>query len=282
LFTQILIAQTQVEKVYYYINDHLGTPQKVMDETGAVVWSADYEPFGSVNITTQTMTNPFRFPGQYHDSETGLHYNYFRYYDPGIGRYLRADPSHLIQARGIGMQFLLPLFLSVPQDLNLFSYSKNDPIKHVDREGLLAFPYHGFASLLAGLMEGHGLKSFKYAWDSMWTDYGTQSNLASDTNVHGMAGYVPGVGYQTPEQAVLGALERVGHEKKCGRHGSAMHTLQDLETPWHIGWQWRGNNPFTNRYALGHWFLDWVPNPITLKATYDAYKASRRYLQELD
>ncbi|MEW6079692.1 MAG: RHS repeat-associated core domain-containing protein, partial [Thermodesulfobacteriota bacterium] len=34
----------------------------------------------------------FRFPGQYYDAETGLHYNGFRYYEPEIGRYLRKDP----------------------------------------------------------------------------------------------------------------------------------------------------------------------------------------------
>lgn len=36
--------------------------------------------------------NPLRFPGQYFDGETGLHYNYFRDYDPGIGRYIETDP----------------------------------------------------------------------------------------------------------------------------------------------------------------------------------------------
>nr|WP_245686223.1 RHS repeat-associated core domain-containing protein [Terasakiispira papahanaumokuakeensis] len=42
------------------------------------------------------MQNPFRFQGQYHDRETGLHYNRFRYYDPRIGRFTTQDPIGLM------------------------------------------------------------------------------------------------------------------------------------------------------------------------------------------
>jgi uncharacterized protein RhaS with RHS repeats len=57
-------------------NDHLGTPQKMTDSSGTVVWAADYKPFGEVTITVSTITNNLRFPGQYYDAETGLNYNY--------------------------------------------------------------------------------------------------------------------------------------------------------------------------------------------------------------
>jgi RHS repeat-associated protein len=105
-----------VEKIYYYVNDHLGTPRKVVDETGSITWAADHTPFGQA---TGTLTNNFRFSGQYFDSETGLHYNYHRYYDPKIGRYFRPDP--------IGLEGMDP---------NLYGYVQNNPINHIDPEGL--------------------------------------------------------------------------------------------------------------------------------------------------
>ena len=45
-------------------NDHLGTPQKLTDSSGQIVWSADYKPFGEATVTVSTITNNLRFPGQ--------------------------------------------------------------------------------------------------------------------------------------------------------------------------------------------------------------------------
>lgn len=59
-----------------------------------------------------------RFPGQYYDKETGLHYNYHRYYDPTSGRYLRPDP------------------LGLPAGINLYVYAINNPIRRYDFFGL--------------------------------------------------------------------------------------------------------------------------------------------------
>jgi RHS repeat-associated protein len=106
--------------VYYFHLDHLGTPQVMTDDQGEVVWQADYLPFGQADVVG-TVENSFRFPGQYLDAETGLYYNYFRYYNPGTGRYVTPDPIGL--AGGI----------------NLYLYVANDPINLIDPYGLINY-----------------------------------------------------------------------------------------------------------------------------------------------
>ena len=94
-------------------------PQKMLDGTGAVVWSADYKPFGEATVTVSTITNNLRFPGQYYDAETGLNYNYFRDYDAVRGRYIEADP------------------LGIEEGVNhLYTYVDNNPLSLTDRLGL--------------------------------------------------------------------------------------------------------------------------------------------------
>jgi RHS repeat-associated protein len=78
-----------------------------------------FSPFGEAVISIATVENPFRFPGQYYDGETGLHYNYHRYYNPPIGRYITPDP--------IGLE----------GGINLFAYAGNNPIRVIDPLGLL-------------------------------------------------------------------------------------------------------------------------------------------------
>lgn len=77
--------------LYFIHNDHLATPQVMTDQNQADVWEAQYEPFGKVNVITQAVENKIRFPGQYFDSETGLNYNWNRYYDTDRGRYITSD-----------------------------------------------------------------------------------------------------------------------------------------------------------------------------------------------
>ena len=104
--------------IYYYHNDHLGTPQKMTDSSGTVVWTADYLPFGTVGVTVNTIENNLRFTGQYFDAESGLHYNYHRYFDPETGRYLTPDP------------------IGLDGGINLYSYTQCNPLNFTDPFGL--------------------------------------------------------------------------------------------------------------------------------------------------
>ena len=102
----------------YYHNDHLGTPQKLIGAAGGTLWSSTYSAFGLAQIDVGATVNPRRFSGQHYDSETGLHYNYARYYEPASGRYITSDPVGL--AGG----------------LNRFTYVLNDPVNVTDPIGL--------------------------------------------------------------------------------------------------------------------------------------------------
>ena len=127
------------EETYFYHNDHLGAPQVMTDEKQMVVWTADLDPFGGNEPHYEMasmrddgrggrikchedfhnrITNNLRFPGQYFDKETGLNYNYFRYYDPRTGRYTQVDP--------IGLK----------GGMNPYVYVKNNPINRMDPFGL--------------------------------------------------------------------------------------------------------------------------------------------------
>ena len=119
IFTTDPLFMKVGNEYYFYHNDHLGTPQKIATANGAVAWSATYTSFGEALIdASATITNNLRFPGQYFDEETGLHYNYFRYYDPKTGRYLTSDPIGLVGG------------------INLFLYCANNPVNYLDVLGL--------------------------------------------------------------------------------------------------------------------------------------------------
>ena len=85
----------------WYHCDALGTPLELTDQNGKLVWSAESLAWGQTrqhrpeSAERTRFNNPLRFQGQYHDHETGLHYNRHRYYDPEIGRFISKDPIGL-------------------------------------------------------------------------------------------------------------------------------------------------------------------------------------------
>ena len=75
----------------------MGTPEAMYSSEGQKVWSCELNSYGKVrNFQGEYVTEcPFRYQGQYHDSETGLYYNRFRYYSPDEGVYISQDPIGL-------------------------------------------------------------------------------------------------------------------------------------------------------------------------------------------
>ncbi|MVF13322.1 hypothetical protein FT643_14365 [Ketobacter sp. MCCC 1A13808] len=109
---------TQADSLYFVHTDHLGTPQIVTDENQQKVWEGQQRPFGETEVVTSQTEFNVRFPGQYYDAETGLHYNWNRYYHPGLGRYLQSDPI------GLG------------GGLNTYGYADQNPTIFIDPLGL--------------------------------------------------------------------------------------------------------------------------------------------------
>ena len=103
---------------FYVHNDHLGTPQKMTGATAALAWDRVQTPFGMTDSETGAETLQVRFPGQWEDPETGLHYNYFRDYDPSSNRYLSSDP------------------IGIAGGLNTYAYTLGNPLRWTDPFGL--------------------------------------------------------------------------------------------------------------------------------------------------
>ncbi len=113
------------DDLFYVHTDHLNTPKQISRPSdNVVVWRWDSNPFGSTsaNEDPDGDLNPLvyglRFPGQYLDSETGLHYNYFRDgYDSSIGRYTQSDP------------------IGIDGGLNTYLYADANPFSNIDPTG---------------------------------------------------------------------------------------------------------------------------------------------------
>jgi RHS repeat-associated protein len=92
--------QDEIDSRFFAIvTDLVGTPTELIDEAGDIAWRTRSTLWGTTAwAADSTAYTPLRFPGQYYDPETGLHYNYFRYYDPEAARYLAPDPLGLTPA----------------------------------------------------------------------------------------------------------------------------------------------------------------------------------------
>lgn len=74
------------------VTDRTGAVHEMLDEHGVVRWECSLDGYGNLISERGAPASPFRFRGQYHDRETGFHYNFFRSYDPRLGDFISPDP----------------------------------------------------------------------------------------------------------------------------------------------------------------------------------------------
>ena len=128
-------SYADLKETYFYHTDHLGTPILMTNGNGTIVWEGELLQFGERNLVKGSVTNNLGFPGQYSDVETGLYYNWWRYFNDKLGRYDSFDPI-LHPANGPPFNSNFSDFLFVPAKLNPFVYTLNNPIAYSDPTGL--------------------------------------------------------------------------------------------------------------------------------------------------
>ena len=106
----------------YYHNNPVGAPTLATDRNAQIAWTGQMDPFGKVLPINPNITQNLRFPGQYFDAETGLHYNGHRYYDPEKGRYPQSD------------------LIGLAGGINTYAYVANNPLRYTDPLGLTPNP----------------------------------------------------------------------------------------------------------------------------------------------
>ena len=173
--------------IYNVHSDHLQTPQFLTDTSQQVVWNQSQETFGKSAVNTDPDNNStdvvfnMRFPGQYHDEESGLHQNFYRSYDPETGRYLKRDP------------------IGIEGGVNTYIYVLSNPTIYIDPLGLDVYgfyntgrdsgAFHGRAAKGAGLDNSKGFTTGKSLIDGLKNSPNiTEANI----HAHGASGGVIG------------------------------------------------------------------------------------------
>jgi RHS repeat-associated protein len=137
------------DAIYYLHTDAMGTPRLATNANQQTVWQWNRDAFGDrqVNASSASIEMNLRYPGQYYDTETGLFYNWNRYYDPRTGRYGRSDP------------------IGLSGGVNTFGYVSANPMALIDPWGLFG------SAQVSPIPPGYNSGDVRGAYDS----YGNSS-----------------------------------------------------------------------------------------------------------
>ncbi|WP_151763982.1 RHS repeat domain-containing protein [Acinetobacter soli] len=214
-------------KAYAVVTDHNATPRMLVDnDSGNAVWQWESTAFG-VGKATGSVTFNLRFPGQYYDEFTGLHYNLNRYYNPELGRYMEPDP--------IGLE----------GGLNPYVYADNNPLSNVDPSGLQSVGQWLDQSAFNSAMFGNSWATYgwsfaKVSWDffgfesvSLWADGQSYSGMGLGLEA---AGVVPFAGPLAKFGKLAETTEQVSNLGKysVGAYSDIRGAVQGLDAH-HVG-----------------------------------------------
>ncbi len=118
----IQVAEVYSGVAYYPVQDYVSSTMQVKDSSQATVFSANYYPWGKVQVTLNTHPESLKFTTMPYDSATGLYFFGTRFYDPSIGRFVQQDS---FAGR-----------LSDPLSLNHYAYAGDNPMTFSDRSGM--------------------------------------------------------------------------------------------------------------------------------------------------
>ncbi|SOD21490.1 RHS repeat-associated core domain-containing protein [Variovorax sp. YR752] len=202
--------------VRHYQNDHLGTPRELTDEEGSVIWSASYRAWGNtlrmeaaqadddwepgtLPQAQHAIEQNLRFQGQYFDTETGLHYSRFRYYDPDVGRFVSQDPIGLEGAQNLYMYAPNPTGWIDPFGLACLKWNPGARRWQNPAGRFVRLPTRNFLDKALSLQ---GLKSPPASLKQSWLDGGYKYEVrAHPANpAHGSTGSIYRVSRQMPGQ----------------------------------------------------------------------------------
>ena len=114
------------QQIHYFHYDQIGIPREITDKEGNLVWFGDYYGWGKLKSEANiagTAHQPFQLQNQDADRETGLHYNFFSYYEPDAGRFVNQDPIGLL-----GGDNLYQFALNAQAWIDILELAKKGPL----------------------------------------------------------------------------------------------------------------------------------------------------------
>jgi len=254
---KVSVNAAMASTLYYIHTDHLNTPRLITNQAQQAVWRWDnIDPFGG-NVPDENpsglgnFTCNLRLPGQYFDQETNTHYNYFRDYDPAIGRYIQSDPIGLLGGA------------------NTYAYVLNSPIQYADLSGRYPPGAHNSLSYVQAMGTCVQFQAVELGQKTGDADTGTQDR--EDAYKHNMCS--PGMSAAACQAKIASYIDE--QLSLCTLDGlaNALHDIQDGYSPTHRGAQvWHGlpGTPGGESYLTMAWHTsrELVPgSPSPARAT---------------